>query len=219
MKRAILALVALVVLAGVASADNTILFYERNVASASYEYCLASDIRVPQTGAISSAVTGATAVTSGTSNLFTGMAVGDVIYFHKQDGTVLTRYIATYTDANNIAVNSNITIPAGTRISWRDMACGTTATSGWVEIGPETKAVIVELNMDTIGSTSIDVVLEGRSSSGGDGAALWTKNYTAAGGAVDELFPVTELGIDAVRLGMKVNTDGVDAVSAFLATR
>jgi len=93
-----------------------------------------------------------------------------------------------------------------------DEAGGQAATSGqfFVEKYDEK---IIQIAIPTLGSTSIDVRIEGRVKDAGSGrwGEVWTKNYAAAT-TIDELVVIPEL-LEYIRVGVKVNTNGTDSIT------
>lgn len=95
------------------------------------------------------------------SNPFLGMAVDDVILIGYPDGTSDTRVIVTFTDDSNVVVDEAIDLSAGYAFRWRDSACGTTITNGWIDVSAFSRVkAVIEYNQGDLG-TGLDVLFEG----------------------------------------------------------
>lgn len=170
-----------------------------------FEYCLASEEQRVEQGALAD-VSSSTTVT-GTDDVFAGMAVGDLLYF-RDENTVTIRKIVTYTSTEEIVVDSAVTLTgATTALRWRDVTCATTATAGWIDVGGF-EEVVVQLDITTLGSTSITMTVQGKIA-GGTGGALFTTSALTATGTT--FYIITE-PVDSIRVGLKVDTDGTDLV-------
>jgi hypothetical protein len=73
--------------------------------------------------------------------------------------------------------------------------------------------ISIQIGIPTLGSTSIDVRIEGQVKSSDRWATVWSKNYASAT-TIDELVVVTE-NLEYLRVGLKVNTNGTDSVNVY----
>lgn len=196
-----------------ADADNKrLLFRAYDVTSTSLIYGLLSDL-IQGSGYVKTSGSSTTvSELNSTDNVFQGYANGDVLYVNV-DGTWAAR---TITDAalapDSVVVDSAVNWQNGTagRMHYvRHFTSGTTASDGWFPVSSD-EDKSVEVSVDTINATSIDVSIEGRIN-GGTKAVLYAKNYTAAGA---DVFVIPE-NVTEMRVGFQVNTDaGVQSVSA-----
>jgi hypothetical protein len=187
----------------------------------SYNYTRYSNAREEGRGSIatsgSSTTVTATAITTGigTYNPFDGVNVGDilVIRYGLGDGAESVRKVTAKASGLQLTVDSAITLTNGTGAwGYFQKKKGTATTDGIHTVDFKKKSFI--LNVTTLGSTSLDFQLEGRSGSHSDNGwtPIWTQNITATGSVY---FPIQEPW-DLLRLGEKANTPGTDVFSAYL---
>ena len=147
----------------------------RDLDSTSYEYCAltgqggVSTAEPREVGIrVTTASGGSTAPTSTTANAYLGMAVGDVLIFSVK-GTREERVIVTWTDADNVVLNRAINLHQeitgssnGVTFAWRQLTCGTTAESGWMNVAG-LPVVSFSIDIDQMNVTgNIDVRVECR---------------------------------------------------------
>ena len=73
----------------------------------------------------------------------------------------------------------------------------------------------IQIGVPILGSSSVTVQVEGRTSAGVSWAQVMVKTF-AAGTGIDHLYDVTMPQLDWIRVGIKCNgTDGVDAVDVY----
>jgi hypothetical protein len=209
--------------------------YKYDLDSTSFIYCVAtgkngSPWDSPRDGSafITTSGSSTTVTELVTDSLpFALLSVGDIIELQNDDdgNTPAIRVITAKASGASITVNTAIDIStAGKPFRWRKVSCGTTATSGWIDVGGFLyKKITVHLNQ--MNATSIDIRWEGRDLSldtnpeyiyPGSNTATGTCpggtsssgacNYTAAGIATRTAVEV-DVPYDSVRVGMKVNTD------------
>lgn len=83
-----------------------------------------------------------TTVTSNTasSGAFATVAVGDLLWFPRTEGTVSAaatgewRYVTARASADSITIDSAIDLSSGYGFGFRRPTCGTTATDGWIPV-------------------------------------------------------------------------------------
>jgi hypothetical protein len=174
---------------------------------AAFVYCLASGERRVERGSLNN-VSASTTVT-GNDAIFTGMAVGDLLYFRSESGGVTTRAITTFTSTTSVVVNSSLTITgASTSLRWREVTCGTGTSDGWIDVADYPEPKLVQLDITTLGSASVTMTVEGRIE-GGSASTLLTTAAVAATGSTS--YVITE-PVSSLRVGLKVTTDGTDVV-------
>lgn len=171
---------------------------------------------------LDSASTAVTADTAGTA-LFTGMAVGDVLFI-RSAGVIYPRTILTYTDSETLVSDEALTAD-GVRFDWVENDCGTGVTNGWVMTAGWDHITVAFFMKQYVGDgNGVDIRLEGAVltpdgttnviqlwPSKTVGAAATVQNLTTAGIASNLAIEIAS-PVQAVRLGMKHNTadDGND---------
>lgn len=204
-----------------------------------YTYCVTTgntggawDPNIPgkgnvETSGSSTTVTGVT----GAADSFGPPAAGDIVFFKKNDGSVLIRYIVTNADADTITVNTavDLDVTGGVAWEWRKVTCGTGATNGWIDLAGFTgKKISLEITQmvatggvdfkfecrdNTYVSTS-HVVYPGESSDCGVNGTLASAVCNVASGATGswDLVFTPEEQWDACRVGVKIGSadDGDD---------
>lgn len=192
------------------------LFYESYNPGSSYSY-----------GRMGSAVRGKYGVqTSGSSTTVTAtdgtpfgpVTVGSTIVFMtpRPDGRII-RKVTAKASPTSITISSAATIPAGTAFFFYPFKEGTTDNDGWHLVN-DLSAISVIVDVATLGSTSIDVNIQG---GGGPFSTPFTPttspaspvNITATGRTVIEVTSV----VQSLRVGLKANTPGTDVVTVRLA--
>lgn len=158
-----------------------------------------------------------TTVTACTANdqPFLALAVGDEVYF-VISGVVEGRRIDTWTDADNIVVDSNIDLTDGYSTNFRKAAAGTGATDGWIPTAGFSE-IAFEWQIEQSDGGSVDVRVEGQNLTPSSSTEqLFTKNYTAYGCPASscDAFRLSGPLPDQVRIGFKINTDSSDAGGA-----
>lgn len=88
-----------------------------------------------------------------------------------------------------------------------------TVTGGEVPALRATEALAVGIRIATLGSTSIDVRIEGRFGTSSQFTEIYTINYTAVN-TIDEVINIVER-VEAIRVGLKANTAGTDKVDVY----
>jgi len=202
MKKVLFTLLAWMALVSQASAEAQIVSMNYNLAASAYTYCRVLPARQIRQGSLAD-VSASTTVT-GSDSPFLGMAVGDVLTFTSQD-TVQVRTIATFTNANSIVVNSAITITgAQTTLLWGDFTCGTASDDGWFDADCP-GGITIQVQIDTINATSIDLQVEGKLPyPGAEAMKLINNSWTAT---TNEPLVVTEPGLSQFRVGQQVTGD------------
>lgn len=147
-----------------------------------------------------------TTVTATDGTPFDPVKVGDIITFFSGDppeDTKAIRTVATKTSGSEITVDSNVTLSGGTPFIFDPFTSGTAATDGWHSVN-HWSAITIHYRLETLASTSIDILPEG---SGGDlsgpVALAAATNLTAAGSGTINLDQV----LPFLRVGVKSNTD------------
>lgn len=101
---------------------------------------------------------------------------------------------------------------AGTTYKYNEIE-GTSDGSGLVEARKYNLAITIQIDLITLGSTSVDVRLEGRAGSSAEWGEIGTINFTAVTGANNAFtFPVVEF-LEEIRVGVKANTAGTDSIT------
>lgn len=178
MRKWILALAALalptVVLAQTPDVKRADFAIRYDVDSATKTYCVlngangspfGSPTRVAIPVETSGSSTTITAVTASTDPFAGDLGVGDVVLF-SVSGATLARTVVTNADDDTITVDQAIDLSAGAgyTFSYMDLACGTAATSGWVNVRgfPEVQMTVSYLQGDL---DTLDVAFECRDDS------------------------------------------------------
>ena len=192
--------------------------------SASYTYTTYPDYPEQGRGGIQTTGTSTTIdATTAAQVPFAQLNVGDIMYIRPGGGSAesITK-VVTKTSPIQIVVADNYDI--ATPIAswgWFHKISGQAATSGGVPLNKSQKTLFV-IQVTTLGSTSLDFRLEGRSGSGLDNdiwIPIWTQNVAAADldANGDYLFSFEIVGpYTVVRFGEKANTPGTDVFSAYL---
>lgn len=176
---ALLALLAVPSLNAQGQAKRIVMLANYDLDSASYIYCNSLGIGIgagsrgtgepmPVPVRVATVTTGSTTVSASTAGTapFRNMVAGDILYFEIK-GFVEERVIVTATDNDNTVLNRTINlhaentgVAAGVTFRWRKVACGTTATDGWMEVSA-LPVVKFEINIDQMVVTgNIDVRVE-----------------------------------------------------------
>jgi hypothetical protein len=147
-----------------------------------------------------------TTVTATNGTPFDPVKVGDLITFLTGDppeDTKTNRKVATKTSGSEITVDSNVTLSSGTPWFFEPFTEGTAATDGWHSVN-HFSAITIHYRLETLASTSIDILPEGRGGPGSGPVALAAAtNLTGAGTGtinIDQVIPF-------LRVGVKSNTD------------
>lgn len=252
--RATLALLALVAITPV-HADNVIvrhttLLRKYDVAATSYTYTILGDQNASLAPVGGAGVTGwdgpGTAVnkkikTTGSQTTpvptvalsvpFQGRAVNDLLLLQAPNpGTTdnslveYERAITVFTDANTITVDTALDISAGYTFRYKRFFTGTATTDAWFDISGY-RDFSVQFDVDTINATSLDSVIECRTSKFARPFQIQTKNYTAVGSDVATVGSEGAVApngarYEQCRVGWRVNTDtGVQSVSVYFTGR
>jgi hypothetical protein len=139
--------------------------------------------------------------------------VGSVIVFltPRPDGKIV-RKVATWVSPTQITVDSAVTLPAGTAWFWYPFKAGTADTDGWHLVN-DLSAITVFVDVETLGSTSVDVQIQAGGGPFSTPVTLSTTNIAATGEsaiAVDQV-------VQSLRVGLKANGGpAVDAVTVWL---
>jgi hypothetical protein len=177
--------------------------------TSNFVYCVSPGPELRPTAGSALADVAASTTVTGTGAPFRGMGAGDVIYT-RPDGasTITARRVTAVTNDNSITVDAALTITgATTRMTWRDVTCGTAAGSGWLDVrGFSGKGVHVDV--PTLGSSSLTIRIEGRYA-GGAGAELLTPSNITATGSYH--WAILEM-VDEIRVGQKVGSDSTNLV-------
>lgn len=215
-------LAALFAALGMSAHADTVTFFEAyDVSSTSLIYCKFIPPRTGQ-GFITTTGSSTTWTAVGAATPFLGLAAGDELtVIPGMTGTPIVRYIQTATSSTSIVVAGSAADlsngGAGYAFTYRTRSCGTASTDGWVDVGslggrPLTLQIIVA----TINATSLTWSLEGRVAGRNTTATTIVPEivYTGTG---SQFITITE-GVSAIRLGIKINTDGgAQSVSAYLS--
>lgn len=176
------------------------------------------------TKAATTAGVATTTVTAKNSNSpFLNMAVGDLIIFNNPRIILSTgavagpqmRVITTFTNANTIVVDSNITIDdPGVTFRWWRFIQGTTAEDGYIAF-PSHGNLTIHALVDTLNATSLDYIVQCRMCI--NDRCLTPVNITASTNIIVATpieVSITNKLENQCRIGMKLNTDaGVQSIS------
>lgn len=202
------------------------LFATYNIQDTSFLYGAYSDPipsrKYVKTTGSSTTVVSATA----SSGALDEVAVGYEMAVNR-DGDVDVRYVTAKASGDSITINSAVdwgrdASDTGYPYQFRYWNNGTAATSGWFGVDQfDDKGV--QLIVTTLGSTSIEAIIEGRlKGSQTTNTILWplwssTSGYsfTATGSVV---IPITE-AVDEIRVGFKRTGAGTNSVSAIFRGR
>lgn len=152
------------------------------------------------------------------SGAFKNVNVGDIIAV-TTDGIRLERVVVTNADDDTVTVDTAWDLTGGFNYSWRDVSCGTGATSGSIPVADfedfRLTAQVAQMN-----ATSIDLQVECKHPEGVF-LVVATKNVTAGGTGTANYLTYPAVGIAgadeaffACRVGYKVNTDDGDDTGA-----
>jgi hypothetical protein len=233
MKKLIPCFLALLLLAVPLSAEqvsgNVLLRYDLDATTTTY--CVMSGmggavLAPPVSGMARIKTSGAsTTVVAETASTypFADLAVGDIII---ADGNV--RLIMTWTDADTIVVDSNVTL-AGNTFAYYKVHCGTAATSGWFSVAnfevigikwqPEqwtvTGGVSMRLECAGDGLGEAPTVVFPSCSADVGGCDTYQSYTGTAGVASRDAFNTSVSGYSKCRIGMKIGSadDGGDTGS------
>ncbi len=101
-------------------------------------------------------------------------------------------------------------------------ASGTSATAGAINVS-KYDDILVQMRVDTLGSTGADFDVEGSTEVSVSASTIWGHIYTKSFSAVttkDFMFPVHEEGLKWVRTSVQATgTEGVDVISAFFRAK
>lgn len=101
---------------------------------------------------------------------------------------------------------------AGTTYKYNEIE-GTSDSSGLVEARRYNLKKTIQIDLITLGSTSVDVRAEGRAGSSAGWGELGTINFTAVTGTNSAFtFPLYEF-VEEIRVGVKANTPGTDSIT------
>lgn len=182
------------------------LFRQYDIEATSYTYGTLSDLlQAPKYLKTSGSSTTVSENTAGEA-VFDGFGVGDVLYVNV-DGTWTARPITSVAGApTSVTVATAVDWSSGKAFYFRRFTTGTAAGSGWFPVADfAEKSVNVELA--TIGATSIDVSIEGRINATATASVLYSKNYLAATAPAADIFAIGE-HVTEIRVGFKANTPG-----------
>lgn len=185
-------------------------FYYNYDPGAAYNYGrIGTPSGIPIQGKYGVETSGAsTTVTATDGTPFDPVKVGDLIHFvsARPEETILTRKVATKTSGSSITVDSSLTLAAGTSWFFEPFTVGTAADDGWHST-IHWSAITIFGRVDTLNSTSIDVLPEGPGEDGIGSVPLATAtNLTATGGFTINIDQV----VKALRVGLKTNGDAAD---------
>lgn len=140
--------------------------------------------------------------------------ISDEIAVHRPDATD-NRIVVTNADDDTITVGTAVDWQNGTSgraYHYRKFFSGTTATDGWVQKDPKSQ-VTVQVIITTLGSTSIEVSIQGRMAGAYSTAVdlITSVSFTATGGA----FYVIPEDVEDFRVGFKRTGAGTNSVSAY----
>ncbi len=224
MRRALLALAALLTLAPAAGAEQAKAYFQTNydLDATSYTYCVTTGkngdpFGAPREG--NSAVTAAasTTVAATTANTFPFLfvSVGDVLFFKDTVGAVTVRYVTARASGDSITVDASTTVTAA-NFTFLKVSCGTAVTDGWINVaGWKTKKISTYIEQMNV-TGGIDVRWECRDATIDSQIvqvypASGANNYTTAG-ITSGTSVVIEEPWDACRIGYKIGSadDGGD---------
>lgn len=224
MRRLLLSLVILGGSAGLGAAQDiqkvTFGVYAKDVADASYTYCLGRGLGgdpfgspIPGRGTIKT--TGSTTTIDEAvvgSNPFAEVAVGDILVI-TVGPTTYRRSVQTRASAAQITVDTAINLPNPTAWGFYDVTCGTGAGDGWVPVSLFTE-ISFGVDWRTDNATSLDHSYECKLADSTP-AAIEQESQTATGST----FAVVSSGIwDQCRIGLKLTGDtGAQVVDAMIA--
>lgn len=143
---------------------------------------------------------------------FADLGVGDVLYFQTAPGTTALRYITAKASGDSITVSSAIDLSAGSgfNFTWRDVACGTTAADGWINVSGYDAKIVTYIENLSVDAGGMDFRWECRDHT--DDTNIITvypeTNYAAEDGAGPggRAVVITEPW-DQCRVGMKLTDD------------
>lgn len=182
-------------------------------------YCHVSDEK-PGVGAISA--TASTTTTVLPAGSYSVVQDEDIIYVRRPNGTRDVRVIKTYSSTSSVVVSASWTLASNTW-SFRTYAnngdfsgCGTTATDGWIPLPPGISTVIV--NVNTLGSTSVDYSVEGDMGTYGNGlSSVYVIGAASIATATTARIPIVD-GFPRIRVGLKHTGAGTNVVNVVLVT-
>lgn len=161
------------------------------------------------------------AVTAGT-NPFVNVAAKDVIAVRSQDGSTALRVVISKASSDQIVVNAVITI-VNSPFQFYKHVCGTTAESGWIDVGNYVNRSIVFSIAQVAVTGGIDVRVECRDPGIGSppvqifpscttGACGTVQAYTGIAGITSTTKIVIPEPTGSCRVGMLINSadDGGD---------
>lgn len=106
----------------------------------------------------------------------------------------------------------NVGDDAGTTYKYNEIE-GTSDASGLVEARKYNLKKTVQIDLITLGSTSVDVRIEGRAGSSAEWGEIVTIRFTAVTGANNShMVNVVEF-LEEIRVGVKANTAGTDSIT------
>lgn len=194
--------------------NNVLICRNYDISATSYTYPRLSELINSRKYLTTSGSSTTVSELNASDDTFAGFGVGDLIDV-EVDGAHTLR---TVTNAGGVPDSVTVDTAvdwsnggAGRAFSFRRFSNGTAITDGWFSVVDYSKRA-VQIVVTTINATSLDFTIEGRIRLSGATTVLWSKSYTAAnttpsttGGP--DIINVSE-GVDDLRVGMKVSTDG-----------
>lgn len=202
---------------------------DRDFDASDFTFCVTTGVNAdpygpPRQGTALIATSGSsTTVSAVTANTlpFALLGVGDIIHVTTAPGTTAMRRITAKASGDSITVDTAITIPAaGLGFTWRQVTCGTAATSGWIDVSAYSD-VTITFKINQMNAASVDLVVQCENvnidsavtqvfppSPTGSGVCE-TGNFTAAM-STQCAVNISSNTFDRCRFGVDVNTDDGD---------
>jgi len=159
-----------------------------------------------------------TTAVSGTP--FAGLGVGDELAVRINEAVTI-RYIATWTSATQVSVDTAWDLTAGYAFSYRRLQSGTGAGVGWFKVSDLSTRTVMAVVTQYNGTGGIDVSVEGRGPSG-------VPFQIATGNIAGATFPNNEYVVDVpggtvpgggvqwLRVGLKITTTDTGVQKAWV---
>lgn len=149
---------------------------------------------------------------------FARLAVGDQVIASTGVGSAESiRYITAKASDDSVTVNAavNWDIDGGVTFKWRKVTCGTTAASGWIDVGGREVRVFVDVNQLNV-TGGINITVEGKLNSADtqvytiypdpDDSTSASECKEGNATAARHCVYVVPAGFDAIRVGFEIGT-------------
>jgi hypothetical protein len=117
-----------------------------------------------ETSGSSTTVTGVNAA----DDVFTDIGVGDVLFTRTGAGVTSLRVVTAKASVDSITVNTAIDLTGGVNWTYKKLACGTSATDGWIDATGDTVQLTVQYDAGDL--DTLDVSWFCREAAPGSGA-------------------------------------------------